>query len=71
MKPKPVTHCSPYLIQAQTRRLVALLELHPRKEDARSWRNCGGRSFGPRRATGSTPIGTRGTALHDRPTLTP
>lgn len=34
MKPKPITHCSPYLTQAQTRRLVALLELHPRKADA-------------------------------------
>lgn len=31
---KPITHCAPYLTQAQTRRLVQLLEFHPRKADA-------------------------------------
>lgn len=31
---KRVTHCSPYLTQAQAERLLALLELHPRKADA-------------------------------------
>lgn len=31
---RPVTHCSPYLTQAQTRRLVELLEANPRKADA-------------------------------------
>lgn len=31
---RPITHCAPYLTQAQTRRLVALLEANPRKADA-------------------------------------
>jgi len=34
MNIKPVTHCSPYLTQAQTRRLLLLLEANPRKADA-------------------------------------
>jgi hypothetical protein len=34
VKPKQITHCSPYLTQRQTRRLLALLEANPRKADA-------------------------------------
>lgn len=34
MKLSTITHCAPYLTQAQTRRLVQLLEANPRKHDA-------------------------------------